>query len=87
MDGFKIAGMRVLAYTSPFDRTKEGLRRGLRQILIFSAVCTALIYFVGGGRDPYDSFSTNVLISVAFGLVGGVSAWLVYRLLRFTFAR
>jgi hypothetical protein len=86
-DGTREVLMRTITYASPF---KEGLRRGLRQILAFSIICVVVLYFVlrhyNSGSVWYTS-ADALFNSLIAGFIAGPIVWVIYRVARFTFGR
>lgn len=66
-------------------QVKQGARRAVREILVCIPIATCLLYFVD--HNIFFDLGTFMFALVAFGIVGGVILWAIYRVLRFAAGR
>lgn len=77
----------VMGYGPTYEtiQVKTGARRATREILMFIVLCSGFMFF--RYRDPYENLSTDLLISVIFGVPIAFALWGGYRVLRFAIGR
>lgn len=66
-------------------RNREIVRRWLREILVFVALCSGFMFF--RYRNPYENLGMDLLISLVLGAPLALALWGVYRVLRFALGR
>lgn len=58
-----------------------GARRWVREILVCIPIATCLLYFID--HNVFFDLGTFAFALFAFGIIGGVILWAIYRILRF----